>query len=129
MKVQSKCLNCGNEFTYNDSQSGGKYCCNACQGEYQVKSKLRIGTTLSGAMRKYLNKVLGDKCECGQGRIWNGIPLTLQIDHRNGNIKDNRIENLRLICPNCHTQTDNWGVKNISEEGRKNLVTNKGGVV
>lgn len=51
-------------------------------------------------------------CEiCGQGNIWNGHPLILQLDHINGNHNDNRLENLRIICPNCHTQTKTWGNK------------------
>jgi 5-methylcytosine-specific restriction endonuclease McrA len=39
----------------------------------------------------------------------------------NGNNRDNRLENLRVICPNCHTQTHNWGVKNASEEGKNRI--------
>lgn len=42
---------------------------------------------------------------CGQGDEWNGKPLVLQLDHINGRNSDNRIENLRLLCPNCHAQT------------------------
>jgi len=42
---------------------------------------------------------------CGQGPSWNGLPLVLQLDHINGTNNDNRIENLRILCPNCHTQT------------------------
>ncbi len=124
MKQYGICLNCGNDYVYYDNQSTGKFCSNVCQGEYSVKSRLRTGTTMNQAMRKYFNKILGDHCECGQGRIWNGKPLTLQLDHRNGDITDNRPENVRLICPNCHTQTDNWGVKNISEDGKLRLSTN-----
>ena len=53
-----------------------------------------------------------DVCEvCGQLPIWNGKPLKLQLDHINGNHNDNRLENLRIICPNCHTQTDTFGNK------------------
>jgi 5-methylcytosine-specific restriction endonuclease McrA len=49
--------------------------------------------------------------ECGLGQTWNGKPLVFQLDHANGDNKDNRRENLRMICPNCHTQTPTWGFK------------------
>ena len=53
-----------------------------------------------------------DKCEmCGIGNEWNGKPLTLQLDHINGDHSDNRLENLRILCPNCHSQTSTWGMK------------------
>lgn len=53
-----------------------------------------------------------DICEiCGQSNVWNGKPLVLQLDHINGNHYDNRLENLRVVCPNCHTQTDTFANK------------------
>ena len=55
-----------------------------------------------------------DICEkCGNTGEWQGKPLTLQVHHINGNHRDNRIENLQILCPNCHTQTENYGSKNI----------------
>jgi hypothetical protein len=43
---------------------------------------------------------------------WNGQPLKLQLDHINGINDDNRLENLRFICPNCHSQTITYAGKN-----------------
>lgn len=56
------------------------------------------------------------KCaNCGNIGIWNNRPLTLQIEHKNGIHSDNRIENLCFLCPNCHSQTDTFGGKNIKK--------------
>lgn len=52
-------------------------------------------------------------CElCGIGPEWNGKKLVLQIDHRDGNRLDDRKENVRFLCPNCHSQTDTFTSKN-----------------
>jgi hypothetical protein len=57
--------------------------------------------------------LLENKCsECGLLPFWNNSSLTLQLDHINGINNDNRIENLRILCPNCHTQTKTFGSKN-----------------
>ena len=46
-------------------------------------------------------------------REWQGAPLTLQIDHINGRRLDYRLENLRMLCPNCHSQTVTFAGRNI----------------
>ncbi|MFB7741502.1 HNH endonuclease signature motif containing protein [Streptomyces sp. NPDC056132] len=50
-----------------------------------------------------------EKCAgCGTGPSWHGQPMTLEIDHINGDWSDNRAENLRFLCPNCHAITSTW---------------------
>lgn len=59
------------------------------------------------------NKLIDYKCNvCNNTGEWLGKSLSLQIDHINGINNDNRIENLRFICPNCHSQTDTFSGKN-----------------
>lgn len=49
---------------------------------------------------------------CKMGPEWNGNYLSLQVDHINGNPFDSRLENLRFLCPNCHSQTETFAGKN-----------------
>lgn len=53
------------------------------------------------------------RCEaCGRDS-WNGSPIPLELDHVNGRRDDNRLSNLRVLCPNCHAQTDTYRGRNI----------------
>ena len=59
------------------------------------------------------------KCECGITDTWQGKKITLELDHINGINSDNRIENLRYLCPNCHSQTPTFRGRNINKGVQK----------
>lgn len=115
--MNATCQNCNKEFTYGHSKTG-KFCSNQCSGEY--KSKTAREDFWAGhkpniyrdVARRFLSERRGYKCEvCGIDN-WNGKDLTLHVDHINGDPSNNHPTNLRLICPNCHSQTPFLGGAN-----------------
>jgi hypothetical protein len=63
-------------------------------------------------LRLFREGIKEAKCECCGITKWNGFPAPLELDHINGNHFDNRLENLRILCPNCHAQTPTYRGKN-----------------
>ncbi|MET7692379.1 HNH endonuclease [Streptomyces sp. NPDC005483] len=66
--------------------------------------------TSASILRRALRNVgVAEECAtCGVGPEWLGKPMTLEVDHINGDWSDDRGENLRLLCPNCHAITSTW---------------------
>ncbi|MFB7269857.1 HNH endonuclease signature motif containing protein [Streptomyces sp. NPDC056244] len=66
-------------------------------------------TPSSRLKRALLELGVEERCEqCGCEAQWRGHPLPLEVDHLDGNWRNNRIENLRILCPNCHSTTDTY---------------------
>jgi 5-methylcytosine-specific restriction endonuclease McrA len=117
--MKSICKNCELEFEYSPSNASGVYCTNKCQGEFQTKQRFTLNKKWKHTMGIFLKKTRGDKCELCGISDYNGKPLIKHVDHINGNRTDNRLENLQILCPNCHSQTETFAWKNVSTEGKE----------
>ena len=130
------CLNCGKELINNQT----KYCSHECQIEYQNNQKISAwkkgefdglkGTSqISDVIKRYMLQKTNYSCEiCGWGKInpfTNTVPL--EIHHKDGNYKNNTENNLQVLCPNCHSLTENYRGANrgAGREDRLEMVPRK----
>ena len=122
------CLNCGKPL----DRGVAKYCSEKCQMEHKYKDyidKWKSGkvdgikgkSDVSYYVRRYIFAKYDCKCQkCGWGeKNVNTGKVPLQIHHIDGNCKNNKEENLQLLCPNCHSLTENFGSLNKTISGRR----------
>ena len=132
---QKKCLRetCSNDVNYRY----GKYCSSQCMADFIYESYIkswingessgsreRNNTLVSQHVRRYLFEIHDSKCSrCNWGevnKITGKIPL--HIDHIDGDASNNSQKNLRLLCPNCHSLTSNYGALNRGKSTRKRKI-------
>jgi hypothetical protein len=129
-KTVKKCLNCDIEIIYS------KFCNHSCEKEYNYNEYIKKwkegkvdgisgkkGT--SSYIRRYIFKKYSSKCSkcgwCEINKITGKTPLNLE--HKDGNWKNNKEDNLDLLCPNCHSLTETYGSLNRGK-GRENRYKN-----
>ena len=89
--------------------------------EALVKNSQCYQGSVKAKVLKY--KLIDYVCDdCGLEGIWNGKDITLHLDHINGTPSDNRIENLRFLCPNCHSQTPTYCRNGVKRDQKKSCL-------
>lgn len=132
------CKYCGKEFIKYDN-SKGYFCSCRCQHEYQYNENINKwksgeidgvsnGYSVASFIRRYLFEKYNNSCQmCGWDEVnpYSG-KVPLQIHHIDGDCTNNKEENLQLLCPNCHSLTENYGSRNKSAtKGRNQYFTKK----
>lgn len=121
----NKCLYCGNIIKHSKSKRDKKYCSNDCYINYLNDIKINkwkngeeTGCDISGNIKNFLKdfllKKVNYKCqECGYDKLnkYTGKTI-LQIHHIDGDCFNTKEENLKVLCPNCHALTENFGSRN-----------------
>lgn len=119
--MHNKCLSCGKDT----ARKTYRYCSNQCQSDFQYKTYVskwlngdvdggRAAGVVSAHVKRYLREINNDSCEeCGWSKVntFTG-KVPLEADHIDGNHKNNKINNLRLLCPNCHALTSTYKALN-----------------
>lgn len=117
------CLSCGKVFK-GYRQTGNKFCSRKCSNEYKIKlnySLIEKGEQVSHSVLKHylLNKYkICMNPECKWDWSGNNNPA-LEMHHKDGNHNNNTLENCLLLCPNCHSLTDNYKNKGNHQSTRK----------
>lgn len=107
-----KCFHCNKNL--NGLQK--KFCSKKCFGLYKREENFKKNANGEGThpktIRLYMIKVFGYQCQQCKNTKWRNQPIPLDLDHIDGNSYNNNIDNLRLLCLNCHGLTPTYKFKN-----------------
>lgn len=96
--------------------------CKTCSSENICNKVKKLSDAKTDrTRRKILIKLRGHQCEYCKNTEWNGKPITLELDHIDGNSDNNEATNLQIICPNCHSQTPFYKGANRGNSKRQQI--------
>ena len=101
------CLHCSTQI------KAGKYCSIKHQSLYERNKSVASGNASSIKKKKYLLETQGHHCWKCNNSTWNDQPIPLEIEHIDGHSENNSLENLSILCPNCHAQTPTYKGRNM----------------
>lgn len=108
-----QCNCCKKEFTAVYNSKCNLNCKECIKNRVHLKKIHFLSDCKTDYSRKqYLLQIRELKCEICKNTIWNDRPIPIEMDHIDGNHENNNENNLRLICPNCHAQTNTYKSKN-----------------
>lgn len=114
---RTPCKNCGED----PARPGYVYCSNQCQRDHQLKGWTKgwlsgVATLSSKTVKRILIQLCGEKCSRCDWAERNPVTgtVSIELEHKDGNYRNNHKSNVCLLCPNCHSLTTtfralNWG--------------------
>lgn len=128
-KKEKKCLNCQEHIP-----NRNVYCNNKCQAEYELKQTFKLveeqnfnelgnKANIDRVTKKFLINKFGEKCsKCGWDEInpWTK-KVPIEINHIDGNPENHNLDNVELLCPNCHSLTQFYKSRGKGRSWRKTI--------
>lgn len=128
-KKTYRCAECQKNLKAKSS----KFCSHECFQKHRHRTAIELwksGQEDFGPRRlkRFLTETVGYACATCGISDWAGKPITLELEHKNGDSEDNSPENLCLLCPNCHSQTPTYKAKNWGNGRHKRRERYKAGL-
>lgn len=122
-KIVGVCLNCDLEIIRGDGKGLKKFCSIKCQQDLKMNESIKNNTASCKTIKRYLIEKYGNKCMncdwCEVNPTSGRVPI--ELEHIDGNSENNSLDNLLLLCPNCHSLTPTYKALNKGNGRHKRM--------